>query len=106
MTSQRSRVREAGLSIGELPTSPHNAITDVAGGRVGLTTSISGVRNLKPGFEQVREIGVLESPIALTNTLNVGLVADALVQHAVPQNPEIGITTSSVNVVVGETNDG
>jgi len=58
------------------------------------------------GFEQVRELGVLESPIALTNTLNVGLVADALVQYAIRQNPEIGITTSSVNVVVGETNDG
>jgi D-aminopeptidase len=57
------------------------------------------------GFEQVRELGVLESPIALTNTLNVGLVADALVQVAIRQNPDIGITTSSVNVVVGETND-
>jgi D-aminopeptidase len=58
------------------------------------------------GFEQVRELGVIESPVALTNTLNVGLVADALVQHAIGQNPDIGITTSSVNVVVGETNDG
>ncbi|HTP09657.1 MAG TPA: P1 family peptidase, partial [Anaerolineae bacterium] len=58
------------------------------------------------GFEQVRELGVLEAPIALTNTLNVGLVADALVQYAIQQNPDIGITTSSVNVVVGETNDG
>jgi D-aminopeptidase len=58
------------------------------------------------GFEQVRELGLIESPIALTNTLNVGLVADALVQHAVGQSPEIGISTSSVNVVVGECNDG
>src|SRR5512139_2601331 len=58
------------------------------------------------GFEQVRELGMLEAPIALTNTLNVGLVADALVQYALQQNPDIGITTSSVNVVVGETNDG
>jgi D-aminopeptidase len=58
------------------------------------------------GFEQVRELGVIESPIALTNTLNVGLVADALVQHAIQQNPDIGVTTSSVNVMVGETNDG
>ena len=58
------------------------------------------------GFEQVRELGVLESPIALTSTLNVGLVADALVQYAIRQNPDIGITTGSVNVVVGETNDG
>ena len=58
------------------------------------------------GFEQVRELGALESPIALTNTLNVGLVADALVQVALRQNPDIGVTTSSVNVLVGETNDG
>lgn len=58
------------------------------------------------GFEQVRELGLLESPIALTNTLNVGLVADALVQYAVEHNPDIGIRTSSANVVVGETHDG
>lgn len=58
------------------------------------------------GFEQVRELGTIEGPIALTNTLNVGLVADALLQDAIRQSPEIGINTSSVNVVVGETNDG
>ena len=58
------------------------------------------------GFEQVRELGLLEASIALTNTLNVGLVVDALVQAALDESPEIGITTSSVNVVVGETNDG
>ncbi len=144
MTTARSRAREAGLIIGELPTGPYNAITDVAGVRVGHTTLISGEGKLQPGFgpvrtgvtvilphrgnlyrskmwaavhtingfgkvfgfEQVRELGMLESPIALTNTLNVGLVADALVQHTIRQNPDIGITTGSVNVVVGETNDG
>ena len=58
------------------------------------------------GFEQIRELGVIESPIALTNTLNVGLVADALVGHAIRESPEIGITTGTVTVVVGETNDG
>jgi D-aminopeptidase len=58
------------------------------------------------GFEEVRELGVIEAPVALTNTLNVGLVADALVQHMVRQNPEIGICTHTVNVVVSETNDG
>ncbi|MFO7742522.1 MAG: P1 family peptidase [Anaerolineae bacterium] len=58
------------------------------------------------GFEQVRELGLLEAPIALTNTLNVPLVADALIQHAVHRNPQIGVSTGSVNVVVGETNDG
>jgi D-aminopeptidase len=57
------------------------------------------------GFEQVRELGNLESPIALTNTLNVGLVADALVQVVLQANPDIGVFTGSVNVVVGETND-
>jgi len=139
----RPRVRDLGISVGELPTGVHNAITDVAGVRVGHTTLIAGEGLLRPGhgpvrtgvtvilphgddlfrhkihaavhtingfgkpfgFEQVRELGVIESPIALTNTLNVGLVADALVQHAVQQNPDIGIRMASVNVVVGETND-
>lgn len=58
------------------------------------------------GFEQVRELGVIESPVALTNTLNVGLVLDGLVQYSLTQNPEIGITTSTVNALVAETNDG
>ncbi len=58
------------------------------------------------GFEQVREFGYLEAPIALTNTLNVGLVLDALVSLAVKENPEIGVSTSTVNILVGETNDG
>jgi D-aminopeptidase len=59
------------------------------------------------GFEQVRELGLIEAPVALTNTLNVGLVLDALVQHAIRQNPEIGVSpeSGSVNIVVGETND-
>lgn len=58
------------------------------------------------GLEQIREVGVVESPIALTNTLNVPVVADALIEHAIQRNPEIGVSTTSVNVVVGETNDG
>ena len=58
------------------------------------------------GFEEVRELGVLESPIALTNTLNVWRVADALVDDALAQNPDIGIRTSTFNPVVGECNDG
>ncbi|RME59780.1 MAG: S58 family peptidase, partial [Caldilineae bacterium] len=58
------------------------------------------------GFEEIRELGHLESPIALTGTLNVWRVADALATDAVRQNPEIAISTSSVNVVVGECNDG
>lgn len=140
----RPRLREAGLVVGELPAGQHNAITDVAGVRVGHTTLISGEGPLRPGigpvrtgvtvilphagnlfrhkvraavhtingfgkvrgFEQVREMGTVESPIALTNTLNVGLVADALVQHLVARNPGIGITTATPNVLVGETHDG
>jgi D-aminopeptidase len=58
------------------------------------------------GFPQVDELGVIESPIALTGTLNVGLVADGLVEHAIRANPDIGISTSSFNPVVGECNDG
>jgi D-aminopeptidase len=58
------------------------------------------------GFEQVRELGLIEAPIALTNTLNVPLVSDALIQHAIHANPQIGISTGTVNVVVGETSDG
>jgi D-aminopeptidase len=58
------------------------------------------------GFEQVRELGEIETPVALTNTLNVWRVADALVDHALRTNPAIGITTGTVNPVVGECNDG
>ncbi|MBI5564095.1 MAG: P1 family peptidase [Chloroflexi bacterium] len=140
---QRFRARQLGLTLGDLPAGPRNAISDVAGVRVGHTTLIEGDGPLRPGqgpirtgvtvvlphpgnvyrakvraavhtingygkacgFEQVRELGVLESPIALTGTLNVPRVADALIDYAIARNPDIGITTSSVNVVVGETSD-
>lgn len=66
------------------------------------------------GFEQVRELGTIESPVALTGTLNVPRVADALVSVAIEQNPHIGLGFeatgrrgyASVNVIVGETSDG
>ena len=58
------------------------------------------------GFEEVRELGVIESPIALTNTLNVWRVADALADYTLHHNPEIGVSTSSFNALVGECNDG
>ncbi len=66
------------------------------------------------GFEQVRETGVIETPIALTATLNVPRVADALITLAIEKNPHIGIGLpekgrrgyATVNPVVGETNDG
>ena len=57
------------------------------------------------GFEQVRHLGVIESPICLTSTLNVGKVWDALVSYAIRENPDIAITTSNVSPVVGECND-
>ena len=141
---ERPRIRDLGISVGELSTGTHNGITDVDPVRVGHTTLVSGEGPLRPGrgpvrtgvtvisphgdnlfrqkvraavhtingfgkvhgFEEVRELGVIEAPVALTNTLNVGLVADALAQHAIRQSPEIGIRTSSVNAIVGETNDG
>ncbi len=58
------------------------------------------------GGDQITELGSIETPIALTSTLAVGRVADALITHAIRENPEIGITTSTVNPVVGECNDG
>lgn len=58
------------------------------------------------GIHQINETGVLETPILLTNTLNVGLVADALIEWSVERNGDIGISTSTVNPVVGEVNDG
>ncbi|MFN8663864.1 MAG: P1 family peptidase [Thermomicrobiales bacterium] len=58
------------------------------------------------GGDQITELGTIETPIALTSTLAVGRVADALITHAIRENPGIGITTSTVNPVVGECNDG
>jgi D-aminopeptidase len=58
------------------------------------------------GFEQVRERGVIETPILLTNTLNVPRVSDALIAYMLRDNPEIGVTTGTVNPLVGECNDG
>ena len=58
------------------------------------------------GLHQIRELGTIETPIALTNTLNVSRVADALVEWSCGASPEIGITTGTVNPVVGDINDG
>jgi D-aminopeptidase len=57
------------------------------------------------GLEQVAELGQLETPIGLTSTLCVGKVADALVSHAIRENPEIGISLPTVNPFVGECSD-
>src|SRR5262249_49432041 len=58
------------------------------------------------GFEQVRELGTVEAPIVLTNTMNVGLVADALGTYMMRDHPELGLQGGALNRVVGETNDG
>lgn len=58
------------------------------------------------GLEQLNELGNLETPIALTNTLNAPLVADAIIEWSLGRHPDIGIATSTVNPVVGEINDG
>ena len=58
------------------------------------------------GLVQLQELGNIESYIGLTNTLNIPLVTEALLDYHLKENPDIGITTSSINVVVGECNDG
>lgn len=58
------------------------------------------------GIEQLDELGVLETPIALTSTLSIGRVADGLISHTISRNPEIGISLPTVNPFVGECNDG
>lgn len=134
MADDRPRARDLGLTPGVLPTGELNAITDVAGVKVGHRTLIegdsirTGVTAILPhggnvfrekvpgavytangfgkaaGFEQVRELGNIESPILLTNTLNVGTAVAAGVQWVLrqPGNDDV----RSVNVVAGETNDG
>jgi D-aminopeptidase len=130
----RPRIRDLGVEPGIFPTGPLNAITDVKGVRVGHRTLIRGesVRtgvtailahggNLfqqktpaavhvgngfgkAAGFLQVQELGNLETPIVLTNTLSVGTAIEAVVAWTLeqPGNQEV----RSVNAVIGETNDG
>lgn len=128
----RPRAREAGLVVGTFPTGALNAITDVAGVKVGHTTVIrgddirTGVTAIIPGpgnlytdpipgwihvgngygkligETQVREFGELETPILLTCTLCVWSAANAL-KEWVYEQPGMGEHT--VNPIVGETND-
>jgi D-aminopeptidase len=132
--SSRPRARDLGVVVGILPTGKHNAITDVAGVRVGHSTLISGhdvrtgVTAILPhsgnlfqekvpaavfvgngfgklmGSTQVDELGEIETPILLTNTLNVPRVADALIDWMLllPGNEQV----RSINPIVAETNDG
>ncbi|MCU0891662.1 MAG: P1 family peptidase, partial [Sandarakinorhabdus sp.] len=129
-----SRARDIGIAPGPLPTGPLNAITDVAGVRVGHVTINrgdnirTGVTAILPhggnifaekvpagifvangfgklmGSTQVRELGEIETPILLTNTLNVPEAAAAIIEHTLAQAGNEGVR--SVNAVVGETNDG
>lgn len=131
----RSGIRDWGVTVGSLPTGPLNKITDVPGVLVGHATvddpaHKTGVTVVIPapgcvfaekltagahvingfgktcGTVQLNELGTLETPIALTSTLNVGKVADALVAWTVSTCAALGIGAGSVNPVVGETNDG
>lgn len=132
--SGRPRARDLGLSPGVFPPGAWNAITDVAGVRVGHVTLIegdlirTGVTAILPtggnlfqqkapgavfvgnafgklaGSTQVEELGTIETPIVLTNTLNVGTAMEGVIQYTLtlPGNENV----RSVNALVGETNDG
>lgn len=134
MQAQKTSLRQEGIVLGVLPTGKNNAITDVEGVKVGQTTLIrgknvrTGVTAILPhdgnlfqekvpaaiylgngfgklmGYSQVEELGNLETPIVLTNTLSVPTAADALIDYtfSFADNKQV----RSVNPVVGETNDG
>jgi D-aminopeptidase len=122
------------LSIGVLPPGPLNAITDIAGVRVGhvtisrdrLCTGVTAVLahggNLyqdkvtaasavlngygkSVGLMQIDELGTIETPILLTGTLNVPRAADALITYMLDQDARIGVS-ETVNPVVLECFDG
>lgn len=133
-TETRPRVRDIGVEVGVLPPGPLNAITDVAGVKVGQTTLIrgdnirTGVTAIVPhggnlykgrvpgaiflgnaygklaGSTQVNEMGEIETPILLTATDSVPRVADAVITYTF--NLKGNENVLSVNPVVGETNDG
>jgi len=132
--AQGKRVRDYGIKTGILQPGPNNAITDVKGVKVGHCTLIkgesirTGVTAILPhpgnifqqkvpaaifvangfgklaGYTQVEELGNIETPIILTNTLSVPTAADALIDYtfSFEENKDV----RSVNPVVGETNDG
>ena len=133
-TAHRPRIRELGVSPGIFSPGPLNGLTDVAGVRVGHRTIVrgdsvrTGVTAILPhggnlfqekvpagmyaanafgkaaGLLQIEELGLIESPIILTNTLAVGTAVEGAVSWILDQ-PGNG-TVQSVNAVVGETNDG
>ena len=131
---QYKRLRDIGISTGVLPTGDWNAITDVPGVKVGHTTVIKGhsvrtgltaslpyegnifqhkvpagifvgnVSGKLAGSTQVLELGNLESPVILTNTLGVSTAIDAVIDFTLQQKGYEKV--HSVNVLVGETDDG
>lgn len=134
LTLPAQRVRELGIRVGVLSPGKLNAITDVPGVRVGHKTRIegekvrTGVTAILPhpgnifqekvpaaiyvangfgkltGISQIQELGNLETPVVLTNTMSVPAAADALIDHTLSQKGNEKV--KSVNFVVGETNDG
>ncbi len=131
----RRRLRELGFAIGRFQTGELNVLVDVPGVRVGHTTLIedrlrTGVTAILPhegnlyaekvlaachvvngygkatGLTQLAELGTLESPILLTNTLSVGPVWEGGLHHVLEENPDAGRDSDTVNVVVGECFDG
>ena len=134
MAQNSARPREMGIQIGVLPVGALNAITDVPGVKVGHQTLLegsavrTGVTAILPhggnlfqskvpaavfvgngfgkltGTTQIDELGTLESPIILTNTLSVAEGIRGVIDHTLAQKGNE--TIQSVNAVVGETNDG
>jgi D-aminopeptidase len=129
------RIRDYNITIGSLKTGKINAITDVSGVRVGHQTLSdgpiqTGVTAVIPseesqfenkllagvhvingfgkstGLIQIEELGTLETPIILTNTLSVGTAFDALVRHMLKDHSSIGGKDGTVNPVICECNDG
>ncbi|WP_082621597.1 P1 family peptidase [Bordetella sp. N] len=127
--------KQASPRIGRLPAGTLDSICDVPGVTVGHVTLDdgpiqTGVTVLRPhagdpyrdkvpaavevingfgkstGLIQVQELGVLETPIALTNTFGVGTVANAQIRAAVRDNPQVGREWATVNPLVFECNDG
>ncbi len=128
------RIRDYGIIPGKMKTGPLNKISDVKGVTVGHVTvdtdeHKTGVTVILPcednpftnkltaavyvhngfgksqGLIQIEELGTLETPIALTNTLNIGAVHDALTGIMIKRCEEEGVELTSVNPVIGECND-
>jgi D-aminopeptidase len=132
----RGRLRELGYAVGRFPTGRLNALVDVSDVLVGHRTLAEGDRlrtgvtailphggNLyeekvlggfhavnaygKPaGLTQLAELGTIESPLLLTNTLSVGAAWEGGLRHLLEQNPEAARDRDTVNVIVGECFDG